>query len=160
MIRTLGLTTILTCLAVSGCRPSVDIAAATTTLLETDRTWARLASANASVDSIVGYWTSDARVILPGQPIVVGTEALRGMVASMQAIPGFRIEWTPDTAIVLPSGDVGYTFGTNRITAPDAQGVLRTSEGRYVTWWRLETDGRWRCSVDISNEGPPAAPAP
>lgn len=158
MIRTLQLTAILLCIAVSACRPSVDIAAATTTLLETDRAWARLASANASVDSIVGYWTSDARVILPGQPIVVGTEALRGMVASMQGIPGFRIEWTPDSAVVSPSGDVGYTFGTNRITAPDAQGVLRTSEGRYVTWWRLEADGRWRCSVDISNEGPPAAP--
>lgn len=158
MNRALRLAGLVACIMISACQPSVDITAATTTLIETDRAWGRLASANASVDSIVGYWTSDARVILPGQPIVVGTEALRGMVASMQAIPGFRIEWTPDTAIVSPSGDVGYTFGTNRITAPDAQGVLRTIEGRYVTWWRLEADGRWRCSVDISNEGPPDVP--
>lgn len=158
MIRALRLAALLTCIVVSACQPAVDITAATTTLLDTDRAWGRLASANASVDSIVDYWTSDARVILPGQPIVVGAEALRGMVASMQAIPGFRIEWTPDSAVVAPSGDVGFTFGTNRITAPDAQGVLRTTEGRYVTWWRLEADGRWRCSVDISNEGPSAVP--
>jgi ketosteroid isomerase-like protein len=29
-----------------------------------------------------------------------------------------------------------------------------TMEGRYITVWRKEPDGRWRCSVDISNEGP------
>lgn len=159
MSRSVHLAAAFAVLATGACRPPVDVTAATTSLLNTDREWARLAGANASVDSIVAFWTSDARVILPGQPIVVGTEALRGMVASMQGIPGFRITWTPDSAVVAPSGDVGYTYGTNRITAPDAKGVLRTTEGRYVTWWRLEADGRWRCSVDISNEGPAPSPA-
>ena len=158
MMRSLRLPAILVLLGATACRPPVDVAAAIATLLSTDRAWAQLAGANGSADSIVAYWTSDARVILPGQPIVIGTEALRGMVSSMQAIPGFHITWTPETAVVAPSGDVGYTYGTNSITAPDAKGVLQTTKGRYVTWWRLEADGRWRCSVDISNEGPTTAP--
>jgi len=146
-------------LLTGACRPSVDVAAATATLLATDRAWAQLAGANGNADSIVAYWTADARVILPGQPVVIGTEALRGMVGSLQAVPGFHITWTPDSAVVEPSGAAGYTYGTNRITTPDAKGVLHTTEGRYVTWWRLEADGRWRCSVDISNEGPAPGPA-
>jgi ketosteroid isomerase-like protein len=143
-------------LLLASCQPRVDIVAATRDLLRTDQAWARLAAANGSVDSIVAYWTADARVILPGQPILVGTNAIRQMVAGLQAIPGFHISWTPDSAVVSPGGDFGYTYGTNRITAPDPTGLLRTTEGRYITVWRKEPKGPWRCTVDISNEGPSA----
>lgn len=138
----------------AACRPAVDVPAETRTLLETDRAWARLAEADAPVDSVVAYWTSDARVILPGQPVLVGTDAIRQMVAGTRSNPGFKISWTPDSALVSPSGDFGYTWGANRITSPDSTGILATMEGRYITVWRKEPDGRWRCSVDISNEGP------
>ena len=55
------------------------------------------------------------------------------MVAGTRAIPGFHIAWTPDSAVVSPDGKLGYTYGTNRITAPDAAGLLSTVEGRYIT---------------------------
>ena len=139
-----------------GCQSKVDVSAATRDLLGTDRAWATLAAADGPVDSVVAYWTSDARVIIAGQPVLVGTDAVRQMVAATRAIPGFHISWTPDSAVVSPSGDFGYTYGTNRITAPDSTGTLHTTEGRYVTVWRKESDGLWRCSVDISNEGPGA----
>jgi len=154
MTRTSHFVTVALLLHASACRPAVDVAAERRDLLETDRAWARLAEADAPVDSLVAYWTSDARVILPGQPVLVGTDAIRQMVAGTRAIPGFRISWTPDSAVVSPSGDFGYTWGTNQITAPDSAGTLVTMEGRYITVWRKESDGRWRCSVDISNEGP------
>jgi ketosteroid isomerase-like protein len=138
----------------AGCETRADVGAATRELLETDRAWAELVDANGPVDSIVGYWTSDARVVLTGQPVVVGSEAIRTMIAESQRIPGFHISWTPDSAVVSPHGDFGYTYGTNRITAPDSAGALRTAQGRYITVWRKDPDGRWRCTFDISNEGP------
>jgi ketosteroid isomerase-like protein len=141
-------------LLLAGCRTRADPAAATRDLLQTDRAWAALADTNGPVDSVVAYWTSDARVILTGQPVLVGTDAIREMVAATRAIPGFHISWVPDSAVVSPSGDFGYTYGTNRITAPDSTGALHTAEGRYITIWRKEAGGAWRCSVDISNEGP------
>jgi len=141
----------------AGCQPRVDVAAATLDLLRTDKAWATLAASNGSVDSIVAYWTANARAILPGQPVVIGTKAIRQMVAAMQVIPGFHISWAPDSAVVSPGGDFGYTYGTNRITAPDSTGVLRTTAGRYITVWRKEAKGSWRCAFDISNEGPSAA---
>ena len=141
----------------AGCQPRVDVAAASQALLKTDQAWATLAAGNGPVDSVVAYWTPDARVILPGQPIVVGTSAIRQMVTSMQAIPGFHISWTPDSAVVSPSGDFGYTWGTNQITVPDLTGTTHTTSGRYLTVWRKEANGSWRCSVDIFNEGPAAA---
>lgn len=136
------------------CEPRVDVSQAAGDLLRTDQEWAKVADANGPVDSVVAYWTSDARVILPGQPVLTGTDAIRQMVAGTRSIPGFHIAWTPDSAVVSPSGDFGYTYGTNRITAPDSTGKLQTAVGRYITIWRKEPGGPWRCSVDISNEGP------
>jgi ketosteroid isomerase-like protein len=141
----------------AACQPRVDVAAAARDLMSTDQAWARLAAANGPVDSIVAYWSPDARAVLPGQPVMVGTDAIRQMVVAMQALPGFHISWTPDSAIVSPAGDFGYTYGTNRITVPDSTGAPRTTEGRYITVWRKEPDGSWRCTFDISNEGPVAA---
>ena len=123
-------------------------------LLERDRAWAALADANGPVDSVAGYWTSDARVVLPGQPIAAGTTAIREMLAATRSIPGSHISWTPDSAVVSSTGEFGYTYGTNRITAPDSSGVLRTMEGRYLTLWRKAPDGVWRCVYDTSNESP------
>ena len=141
-------------LLLSGCQPRVDVAAAARDLLATDRAWATLVAADGPVDSVLAYWTSDARVILTGQPVLVGTAAIREMVAGTRNIPGFHVAWTPDSAVVSPSGDFGYTYGTNRITAPDSMGTLHTAVGRYITVWRKEPDGRWRCTVEIANEGP------
>lgn len=144
-------------LGTAACRPTVDVAVATEALLQRDRAWATLADANGPVDSVVAFWTSDARVLLPGQPVAVGAKAIREMVAATRSIPGFHVAWTPDSAVVSPAGDFGYTYGTNRITAPDSAGVPHTMNGRYITVWRKERDGLWRCVFDISNEGPPAA---
>ena len=143
---------VLTGLSVASCHPRVSREAETMALLERDRAWAS-AAASGNVDSIVSFWTEDARVLLPGQPTYVGTEAIRKMVTASLALPGFQISWTPENAVVSASGDMAYTYGTNRITVPDSAGHPVTTEGRYVEVWRKGPDGQWRCSIDMSNDG-------
>ena len=135
------------------CRGRVDVAREAETLLATDRAWAQ-SSASGNVDSVVAFWTDDARVAMSGQPILQGKAAIREMVKGSMAIPGFQISWTPDSAVVSESGDLGYTFGTNAVTAPDATGKLSTEAGRYITVWRKGVDGRWLCVMDYSVPGP------
>jgi ketosteroid isomerase-like protein len=137
-----------------GCRSRVDVVREADALLATDRAWARGSVAGGDADSLVAFWTDDARVAMAGQPLVHGKVAIREMVKGSMAIPGFRISWTPDSAVVSESGDLGFTFGTNAVTAPDAAGKLSTVAGRYLTVWRKGADGRWRCVMDYSNPGP------
>lgn len=47
-------------------------------------------------------------------------------------------------------GALGYSRGQVRMHAPD--GSLRAV--RYVTVWRRQQDGLWRCVVDISSQTP------
>ena len=123
-------------------------------LLAIDREWSQVASSSRNPDSIAAYWTEDARVVLPGQGVLSGRAAIRGMVAGTLKIPGFHVSWTPDSAIVSRSGDLAYTYGTNVFTAPDSSGKLVTTQGRYLTIWRKDVDGRWRCVQDYSTPGP------
>ena len=153
MSRAIVCCALLLPLAACQTAPKVDVAAETQSLLAVDRAWSA-AVGSAPADSVVSYWTDDARLAMPDQPMVVGKAALTEMVKGMTAIPGFKISWTPDSAVVAQSGDLGYTFGSNSTTMPDAKGKLVTEVGRYITVWRKGPDGRWRCVMDYGNSGP------
>jgi ketosteroid isomerase-like protein len=130
-------------------------AAARAALLKTDTEWAETA-ATTDVERIVSFWTDDAVIYPPREAPVSGKTAIRTYVGESLKIPGFAIRWKPSEAVVSAAGDLGYTTGTNSFTFPDAQGRLITSNGRYLTVWRKEPGGRWRCVVDFWNEAPPA----
>jgi uncharacterized protein (TIGR02246 family) len=121
-------------------------------LLERDAEWARLASEGLDVEAIVSYWTDDAVVLPPGMPQVRGKEALRKYVEESLRIPGFNITWSSDEVVFSPDGNLAYLFSRNAVTVPGLQGEAVTSKGRAVTIWRRESDGEWRCAVDIWNE--------
>lgn len=137
-----------------GCSTKVDVARETEALLNTDRAWAQIASAGGNADSVVSFWSEDARVAMPNAPVVNGKNALRKMVASSFGAPGFHITWTPEKAVIASSGDLGYTTGTNEMSVPDSAGKVTRMTGRYITVWRREADGRWRCTEDYSSPGP------
>jgi ketosteroid isomerase-like protein len=122
-------------------------------LLKTDIEWSQSA-ASRDVERIVSFWTDDAVIYSPREPAVVGKAAIRQFVTESLKQPAFSISWKPTEAVVAGSGDLGYTMGTNTITFPDPQGKVVTSQGRYVTVWRKESAGRWRCVVDFWNEAP------
>ena len=139
-----------------GCRTRVDVARETEALLTTDRAWAHIASTGGPPDSVLSYWTEDARVAMTNEPVLRGKAALRQMVTSSLAIPGFRINWTPESAVVAASADLGYTVGTNELSVPDSTGKVTKMVGRYLTVWRREPGGRWRCVEDYTSPGPVA----
>jgi ketosteroid isomerase-like protein len=149
-IVTTGLALVL---LAGACRPAVDTAREAEQLLAVDRAWAAVATAGADVDSVVSFWTDDARVVGPEQPTYQGKAAIREMVAGFMAVPGSQVTWTPEGAVVSSAGDLGYTFGTNAFTIPDSAGTPITTAGRYLAVWRKDADGRWRCVMDYGTPG-------
>jgi ketosteroid isomerase-like protein len=129
----------------------MDVALERDRLLERDAAWARLAAENGDVDEIVDYWTDDAIVVPAGMPEVVGRDALRQYVAGTRDIPGFQISWSSSDAELSADGTMGFVLSSNQITMNGPDGEPVTSQGRAVTVWRRDKDGRWRCAVDIWN---------
>ncbi len=123
-----------------------------------DASWAGAAADGRNVERIASFWADDAVVIPPGQPAIIGKEAIRNYVAISLKIPGFHISWKTERFKVSDSGDLAYGVGTNRVSFSDKDGNLVTSNGRVVTIWRVESGGSWKCVVDIWNEDVSAPP--
>lgn len=141
-------------LAAAGSRVmAFDAATEEKKLLQRDAEWADLASAGKDLDKIVSYWTEDAVVIMPGQPIVEGKAAIRAYVAACLANPVFKIHWRSTKVTFSPDGKMAYLPATNEMTVPGPNGAPISLHLRAIAIWRLDSDGQWRCVVDMSNEG-------
>jgi ketosteroid isomerase-like protein len=135
-----------------------DPVAEQTKLLQRDAEWASLASAGKDVEKIVSYWSDDALLIFPGQPVLEGKAAIRDYVSASLSTPGFKIHWVSEKPVFSPDGKLAYMRGTDELTVPGPNGTPITLHMRGISVWRIDSDGQWRCVVDISNEEPPAAP--
>jgi ketosteroid isomerase-like protein len=135
-------------LTVAACATRPDLGAERAAIIRADSAWlATVPSGN--IDSIVSFWTDDARVIAPGQRPRIGRAAIRQMVDESSKMPGFSVRWETTDVVVAPSGDVGYSFGTNVFTMPGAASRVDTLHGQAAVVWRKGSDGRWRAAVDI-----------
>jgi ketosteroid isomerase-like protein len=142
-----------------GCsQRAFDPAAEQAKLLRRDAEWADLASAGKDVEKIVSYWSDDAVLIFPGQPVLEGKAAIRAYVAESLNTPGFKIHWASEKPVFSPDGKLAYMCGKDELTMSGANGAPVTVHLRGISIWRLDADGQWRCVIDISNEEPSAAP--
>jgi ketosteroid isomerase-like protein len=62
-------------------RGAFDAATEEAKLLRRDSEWAEAASSGKDIVKILSYWTDDALLIFPGQPILEGKAAIRPYVA-------------------------------------------------------------------------------
>jgi uncharacterized protein (TIGR02246 family) len=126
-------------------------------LLARDAEWAGVAAAGSDVEKTISYWSDDAVIIPPGQPVVEGKAAIRTFVTDSLKIPGFKIHWVSREVRFSPDGQLAYMRGDSEMTVPGPDGQPTTLSGRGITIWRRDADGVWRCVVDTWNDPPPAA---
>src|SRR5262245_13933468 len=127
-------------------------------LLQRDAEWADLAAAGKNIENVVSYWSDDAVLIFPGQPVLEGKAAIRAYVTECFRTPGFKIHWVSQKPIFSPAGKFAYMRGTDEATVIVPVGRTMTLHTRGISIWRVDSDGQWRCVVDISNEAPSATP--
>jgi ketosteroid isomerase-like protein len=85
-------------------------------------------------------WTGGARIS--------GTAAIAAHI--LPTLQHGTLDWTP--LADGKEGDLGYTLGTWKFTAPDG-----AAQGSYCTIWQHQPDGSWKVAMDL---GRPAAAAP
>jgi ketosteroid isomerase-like protein len=93
-------------------------------------------------------YTSDARILPPGAPMVSGREAIKtfwgGVIQSLNASAAVLA-----SVDVMPAGDGVVEIGSAVLTAAPEGSTVQV-EVKYVVYWKQE-DGRWKWHVDIWN---------
>jgi ketosteroid isomerase-like protein len=89
-------------------------------------------------------YTTDARILPPGAPMISGREAITkfwsDLIQAVDATAGVLVSL--DTML---AGDGVVELGQATLTMPSGQ-----MEVKYVVYWKIE-DGRWKWHVDIWN---------
>ncbi len=78
----------------------------------------------------------------------------RSAADSDQAARHESMEWNPVGGGVAVSGDLGYTYGTGRMTRDGMEGGLRTVS--YSRIWRRDPAGTWRIVLEAVLPQPPS----
>src|SRR6185312_5929428 len=117
-------------------------------LLKLDREFAK-ATANEHLDGWMRYMM-DYTVIFGTQgesQIVGGKEEIRTYYRDLFSRPDFKMNWTPISAQLLPTGATGYTTGTFHWVMPNSTcNCVNDWHGTYLAAWEKEglPGGKWK----------------
>jgi ketosteroid isomerase-like protein len=117
---------------------------------ETDRYYSALSAKSGRNAAFIAMFDS-AGVMLTGHSMPIkGLNHISELLSS-RSDTSYTLTWEPEFESVAQSGELGYTYGTYRVTDKLAKRLLE--EGTYTTIWRKNAQGEWKAVLDTGNEG-------
>jgi ketosteroid isomerase-like protein len=118
-------------------------------MAETNNLFNSQVFAQRNFDALDDIYTSEARILPPGAPLISGRKAIKQFWSDL--VQGANASSAVLSSVdVMPAGDGVVEIGKAVLTvAPPGQSASQM-EVKYVVYWRQE-DGRWKWHVDIWN---------
>lgn len=138
------LLTPVTALAQKGSSQRKQQPSALTSLVETERAFARLCVERGVRQSFIAYF-SDEGIGFQSKP--VKTRAVLLSRPAPPARPPVTLDWSPVFGDVSRAGDLGFTTGPYVLS--DDTKKEPPDFGYYFTVWRRQPDGAWRVALDL-----------
>jgi uncharacterized protein (TIGR02246 family) len=124
-----------------------DQAAAVESIRGIEASWVK-DIASRDVDKWVSYYAEDGTILLPNSPPVTGRDNIRASLKGRLADPNFSLTFRPGK--IEASGNLAYVQGAYASTRTDPQTMEAIQDqGKYVTVYRKEADGRWKAVQDM-----------
>ncbi|MEO8634992.1 MAG: nuclear transport factor 2 family protein [Gemmatimonadales bacterium] len=142
-------TALLLCTA--ACTSAPDPATERATLLAADVAF-DTATAARGLEGWVSFVADSGRQIDRQGNFVTGPSAIRAHMRGLLSDTLRSLRWVPDLADVSGDGTLGYTWGRWTMTVRDSSGSRPAGQGRYLTIWRKQRDGRWKVEGDVGTE--------
>lgn len=139
--------------AISSSNESTDSTAAIAAINKADSLWDDQ-SAHNSAEGWLGFYTDDAIMMPPGEKICTDTASRAASIKAMFAMNSVNMRFQATKTEVSKSGDLGYSTGPYQFSYKDATGKEMHETGKFCETWKKQTDGSWKCIVDIWNADP------
>lgn len=118
-------------------------------LSDADRYYSALSAQKGRNAAFLAMFDSTGVTLGPHRPPVEGYKNIRELLLS-KSDSSYTLTWEPKFAKVALSGELGYTYGTYRLTD---KATKLFSEGTYTTIWLKDAMGQWKAVLDTGNEG-------
>lgn len=102
-------------------------------------------------DRIASYYTPDAILYPPGQPLIIGQAAAKKLWADLFADTSYMFNWETLRTGVAKSYDLGFTTGNYEASFQGPSGERVREIGKYVLIWKKQKDGSWKVSQHMWN---------
>lgn len=123
---------------------TVDVAAATKSLLDHERKFAAASIADGFLKAFGDYSHPNVRLYREGSLPIVGKDAAMKSLANNR----LALSWQPISGDVSRSGDLGYSYGTYEARDPSSSQV--SEKGNYLRIWKKQS-GSWRVVLEVAN---------
>ena len=100
-------------------------------------------------DALDVIYTSEARILPPGAPMIAGREAIKKFWTDLVTSANGR-SCVLESVEVMPAGDGVVEIGKASLTVEPTGQPPATMDVKYVVYWRSE-ESRWKWHVDIWN---------
>ena len=132
---------------------NVDMSKAILEIQKADIAWDSLAGQN-SAEGWLSFYTDDAIMMPPGEKACTDKASRAVSIKNTFALPGVSLRFQGTKTEVSKSGELGYTIGVYQLSTKDATGKETHETGRFCETWKKQSDGNWKCIVDIWNADP------
>jgi uncharacterized protein (TIGR02246 family) len=146
-------------LALTGCQQQApqapDTRAADETAIRTAEGEMAKAVGALDVAKTVSFYTDDVVGMDAESPVIQGKDKKQKLFeTAFKEKP--EISWTPTKVEVARSGDLGYSWGTGKVSVKDKKGKITETTAKYVSVWKKQPDGSWKIAIDTMIPDPPA----
>ena len=128
---------------------SSDISA----IMKADSAWDKASEAK-SADGWLSFYSDDAIMMPPGEKVCKDKASREASIKKMFTIPGISLRFQTTKVDVSQMSDLGYAVGVYQWSSKDANGKDFHEIGKYCETWKKQSDGNWKCIVDIWNADP------
>ena len=130
-----------------------DSLAAIAALEKADIAWDSVSALN-SADGWLSFYTDDAIMMPPGEKVCLDKASRAVSIKNMFAMPGVKMRFQATKVEVSSSANLGYSTGVYQFSYKDAAGKEANETGKFCETWKKQSDGTWKCIVDIWNADP------
>ncbi len=116
-------------------------------LMAVDKEFSDFSVQNGLNEAFFTYCDESAVLLKPDMLPIKGMEELKKFHKNIDDTR-ITLSWTPYFAKSAKKGDLGYTYGTWKMTGENLY-----MEGTYVTIWVKNENGDWKVILDTGNSG-------
>jgi ketosteroid isomerase-like protein len=149
MSRTICAICVLFTLLVCSCRKQQPVDQARN-MADADRYYSALSLEKGRNAAFLAMFDSAGVTLSPHTPPIEGYKEIKKLILS-RSDSTYTLTWEPMFAKVAVSGELGYTYGTYKLTIKAPKPVLQV--GTYTTIWHKNSHGEWKALLDTGNEG-------